>query len=143
MIQKERGKKPQTRKFHDNRWTGERRSANEATARRSTLLQQLEVEQGEEIESGIVSTPNAKPTRSEENLQKLYKIMEDWSVVEKKADDHSDADGADREVMVIKHELEVYRLIHIGIIVNQNTASQFACTFCFGTMQLFEVSMQG
>ena len=81
----------------------------------------------EEIDSGIVSTPSATPTRSEVNLQNLNKMMEDWSGEEEKDDDHSDSEGEDREKMVTKHELDGYRLIDAGIL-NQNTAVQLTCT---------------
>ena len=98
---------------------------DKAAARGST--QQLEVEHEEEIESTTLSTPSATPTRSEENLQNLGRMMEDSSGEEEKYDDHPDSEGEDREVMVTEHELEgYYWSIDVGIL-NQNIASQLAC----------------
>ena len=55
----------------DKQANRKRRDEDEAATRACALSQQLEVEQEEETESGIVSTPSATTTRSEENLQNL------------------------------------------------------------------------
>ena len=61
--------------------------------------------------------------------------MEDSSGEEEEGDDHSDSEGEDREVTVTEQELEGYRLFDVGIL-NQNMASQLACAFFYGTVQL-------
>ena len=61
----------------DKQANRKRRDEDEAATRACALSQQLEVEQEEETESGIVSTPSATTTRSEENLQNLKTMIED------------------------------------------------------------------